>query len=115
MSKKQQIYTELLRQSVPIARGILSSKLVYGRSRKLAYELCELTHNLYVSILEESFTDHDIWFLNVQARSYCETNIRGLSYDPIARLIQELFQEVPEEMKQKLKWTGPLDDHHERS
>ncbi len=28
----------------------------------------EFRHNLYVTILEPEFVDHDIWFLNDQAR-----------------------------------------------
>jgi hypothetical protein len=36
------------------------------------YELAEFVHNLYVSLLEADFTDHDIHFLNYQARSFFE-------------------------------------------
>lgn len=107
MSKKQEIYKELLRQTLPMTRNVLSSRIVFGRSRKDALELSQLTHNLYVSILEEGFVDHDIWFLNVQARSYCETAKGSSAYLAVIDLIHQLFNEVPENLRYKLEWNGP--------
>lgn len=107
MSRKQEIYTELLRHSLPMARNILSHRFVCGKKRKEAYYLCQLTHNLYVSILEEGFTEHDIWFLNVIAREYV-SRARGCAlYLPVVELLKQLFSEVPAGMKNQLEWTGP--------
>lgn len=53
--------------------------------------------------------DHDIWFLNVQARTYCEQcdEIRSPLYRENVECIKELFGLVPEELKGKLDWAGP--------
>lgn len=107
VSKKQEIYNELLRHSLLMARSVLSSQFVFGRKRKSVHDLCELTHNLYVTILEEDFVEHDIWFLNVQARYYYETAKSSSIYDDIVELISELFEEVPESFRSKLEWKGP--------
>ncbi len=74
MSRKQEIYKELLSWALPCARNtfswfrrirpfvLLSPRLQRGLRDQ--YEVAEFVHNLYVSILEEEFTDHDIHFLN---------------------------------------------------
>lgn len=107
MSKKQEIYVELMRHGMPYTRNILSHGLIYGRKRKETFEIAQLIHSLYVSILEEEFTDHDFWFLNVQARAYCEDNKNSFLYPVIKELLMELFNSVPEEQKGKLEWQGP--------
>lgn len=70
MSRKQEIYVELLRHSLPMARNALSHRFIYGKKREEAFRICQLTHDLYVSILDDGFNEHDIWFLNVHAREY---------------------------------------------
>lgn len=107
MSRKQEIYIELMRASIPRARNLLSRFIVYGKSKEEAYNLCELTHNLYGSILNEEFTDHDIWFLNVQAKNYHESAKGTVYFESINILISELFNEVPDGKKVDLKWSGP--------
>ena len=106
MSKKQEIYAELLSLCIPYTRGVLTRIFVFGKVRREAYELCQLSHNLYVSILEEEFVDHDIRFLNHQAKSFYE-NTRGMFFcDRINKLIVELFKLVPEKRKIELEWDG---------
>ncbi len=107
MSKKQKLYTELLRLSAPATRNVLTRSFVFGRARLEAYELNQLTHDLYISILDEEFIDHDFWILNVHAKSYFERAKNTNSYDIINRVIRDLFLEVPDSLKHKLEWNGP--------
>ena len=71
----------------------------------------EFLHNLFVTILEPEFVDHDIWFLNHQARSFLThaNPDHVVCYYHHERLIQELFTLVPEGLRSKLMWTGPDD------
>lgn len=92
--------------TMPLVRNILSYKIIYGKERKLAYEMAELTHNLYVSILDENFNTHDLWILNHQVKSYYENTIFK---DPrIIKVIKELFDIVPKELEDKLEWSCPI-------
>ena len=74
-----------------------------------AYYEAELVHNLPVSVFEPEFVEHDIWFLNVQARTYCRECSAHLSslYPEQVKRIHELFALVPETMRSKLQWQGP--------
>jgi hypothetical protein len=69
----------------------------------------ELVHNLWVSVCEPEFVEHDIWFLNAQARWYCEKCNPKLSplYDHHVNVIRELIALVPETLRPKLQWEGP--------
>ena len=107
MSKKQEIYANLLRLSLPTVRNSLSHQIIYGNKRKRAYYLCQLVHDLYSSILEESFVEHDFGFLNIHARNYCERAVDTPEYESIKSLLQELFNIVPDNMRCKLEWKGP--------
>ena len=122
MSRKQEIYCELLRLCLPSLRNCLSH---YCRSRWLVwlnhrqqkelrrhYDLAELVHNLYVSIADDEFVAHDIWFLNHQARIFLERgDMQSPFYQAIAFQIEELFKAVPVEMRAELEWTGPVVDY----
>ena len=73
------------------------------------YHDAELIHNIWPSLFEPEMVDHDIWFLNAQARVYtqeCNAHISPLYLENVAR-IKELFALVPEQLKVKLKWNGP--------
>lgn len=107
MSRKQEIYTELLRHSLPMARNTLSHRFIYGKKREEGFRICQLTHNLYVSILEEKFTEHDIWFLNASAREYVSNAQECALYCVVVELLRQLFSEVPADMRDQLEWSGP--------
>lgn len=107
MNKKQEIYQTILRTVLPFLRSTLSRKIVYGRVRKDAYELSQLIHNIYVSVFEEEFVAHDMYILNVHAKSYYETAKGTYHYDIVNDLIAELFEEVPQNMREQLTWEGP--------
>ena len=93
--------------SLPISRNVLSHTFVFGKHRRAAFEIAQLTHDLYVSILDPEFGDHDFWFLNVHAKRFCEDAEEYGYYPEIQKLIQELFDSVPLEKRGKLKWEGP--------
>jgi hypothetical protein len=75
-------------------------------NNKSCYFEAELIHNLPVSMLEFEIIEHDIHFLNNQAKWYlekCNSKISPL-YERNERLIKELVSIVPEERKHQLKW-----------
>src|SRR5262245_60646515 len=104
MRCKQEIYRELLSVCLPSVRNRLSSRLLLGRRRREAYALSQLCHNLWVSILDPNFGNHDVWFLNYQARAYVESSKGSLGYEAMIRLIRELFLLVPDGLRNELTW-----------
>jgi len=87
--------------------------MLFSRKRhreiRLCYTITEFLHNLYVSILDEKFVFHDIWFLNVQAKSFYNhaSSEPWLQSPHVFKLISELFSLVPPDKKHELKWPGP--------
>jgi hypothetical protein len=113
MSPKQAVYQEMLRCTLPHLRNV-STRQWWRRLRdRSTYHESELIHNLPVSMYEREFVEHDIWFLNFQARAYCQRCTPELSWlypQQVAR-IQELFSLVPEHLRAKLQWSGPPNSH----
>ncbi|RYD84143.1 MAG: zinc ABC transporter substrate-binding protein [Verrucomicrobiaceae bacterium] len=109
LSPKQEVYFEMLRRTLLHLRSIAEQSWWRRLQDRSAYYETELIHNLPVSLFEPEFVAHDIWFLNVQARSYCaECNpqISGL-YLQQTKLIRELISLVPGHLRDKLEWAGP--------
>lgn len=109
MSRKQEIYKEMLRWGVPYIRDVLA-KGAWERLRDRSCLLeAQLLHSLPNSILDEGFTDNDLWFLNHHARAYLQECSPALSrnYECHQRLIAELFTLVPADLRGKLQWPGP--------
>jgi hypothetical protein len=109
MTRKQEIYQEILRRALPHVRNV--STWPWWRrlpDRSVRYE-AELVHDLWPSLFDPEFVDHDIWFLNFQARAYCERCSPQLSplYAENVKQIKELFAIVPDGHREKLKWSGP--------
>jgi len=73
------------------------------------YHEAELVHNLPVSMYEPDFLEHDVWFLNVRAKAYCQQCSAAASplYPQQVERIRELFALVPEHLRPKLQWSGP--------
>ncbi|GEP43587.1 hypothetical protein [Brevifollis gellanilyticus] len=69
---KQVIYRELLHCTLPHLRNVSSWRWWMRMCDRSAYYEAELIHNLPVSMYEPDFVEHDVWFLNVQARTYYE-------------------------------------------
>ncbi len=110
MSPKQKEYQEILKKILPWLRNV-STWGWYQKCRdKSCYYDAELVHNLPISLWEEDFVDHDIWFLNHQARIYYEECNTQLSpnYESIVECISNLFDMIPEDKKQQIEWDGPV-------
>jgi hypothetical protein len=109
LTPKQVVYEEMLHWTLPHLRNI-STWPWWRRVRdRSAYYEAELIHNLPVSMFEPGFVEHDIWFLNVQARTYCRECNGDLSpyYLQQVTRIRELFSLVPSPFRSKLEWAGP--------
>jgi len=111
MSPKQEIYREFLRTTLPYIRNMQSLSFWrrwLRRRDRAVYEEAELIHNLWPSLFEPEFTDHDIWFLNSQAENYFREAHFSPLYPQHVALIRELFALVPEDFRSRLRWAGPL-------
>ena len=109
MTQKQTIYREMLRWTLPHLRNVSTWPWWQRLSDRSAYFEAELIHNLPASMFEAEFVEHDIWFLNVQARAYykeCSSELSPLYVQQIQR-IRELFTLVPNDLTSKLQWAGP--------
>ncbi|SCZ64962.1 MULTISPECIES: zinc ABC transporter substrate-binding protein [Photorhabdus] len=107
--KKNEVYIKMLALSLPYIRNIQThSKKLKGRDLSCYFE-AELIHNLHHSILDENFQEHDIYFLNHQAKYYYENcnDIISPNYNQHLFYIKELFDMIPENLKEKLIWSGP--------
>nr|WP_248463852.1 zinc ABC transporter substrate-binding protein [Pectobacterium versatile] len=100
---KNEIYVKMLILAIPYIRSIQSHK---GRTDRSCYHEAKLVHNLAYTILTPDFEDHDLYFLNHQARYYIENCSDEISpnYNGHKALIISLFDIVPENMKHKLAW-----------
>ena len=109
VSRKQEIYREFLQFGLPYLRGVRYFRWWQTARRQGLYAEAEFLHNLYVTILEPEFVDHDIWFLNHQARWFLThaDPRHAACYYHHAGLIRELFTLVPAQLRDKLEWTGP--------
>ena len=107
MSRKQEIYTELLFWSLPTIRNIQSRSAWIKARDKSCYQEAEFVHTLHSSILEPEFVDNDIYFLNHQARTYFKNGNCSIAYNAQIELLNELFSLVPKELKNELVWQGP--------
>lgn len=106
MTPKQEIYREILWWTLPHLRNVSTWGLWRRIKDRSVYFESELVHNLPVSMYEPEFTDHDIWFLNVQAKSYieqCSGQISPLYPSQKERLLR-LMSLVPEHLASKLQW-----------
>ncbi|MDO1451937.1 hypothetical protein Q0590_37055 [Rhodocytophaga aerolata] len=79
---------------------------VKGKDKSCYFE-AQLIHNLPQSMFESEFIEHDLHFLNHQARWYlekCNDDISPL-YSRNEALIRELISIAPKEIKQNLQWS----------
>jgi hypothetical protein len=109
LSPKQIIYRDMLHWTLPHLRNISTWPWWRRLRDQSAYFESELVHNLPLSMLEPDFVEHDIYFLNTQARVYCETCTPELSslYPAQSKRIHELFLLVLDHMLGDLLWSGP--------
>lgn len=71
---------------------------------KTVYEEAELIHNIWPSLFDPEFSDHDIWFLNSQAEAYFRKARLSPLYTQHMALIRELFALVPDLYQAQLQW-----------
>ncbi|MCX8156929.1 MAG: zinc ABC transporter substrate-binding protein [Verrucomicrobiae bacterium] len=109
MSRKQEIYQEMLRWGLPYIRDVLAQGAWARLKDRSALLEAQLLHSLPHSILDPDFTDNDLWFLNHHARAYLTEASPALcrNYDLHRKLIAELFLLVPPPRRAELKWNGP--------
>lgn len=106
---KLEIYVKMFELILPYVRSIQSQNARVKSQDLSCFFEAELIHNLPKSLLEKNITEHDIWFLNSQAKYYfqqCNDEISP-NYNQNIKYIKELFKIVPEELKPKLLWPGP--------
>lgn len=109
MSRKQEIYKEMLRWGLPHLRNVLAQGVWQRLQDRSCLLEAQLLHSLPNTILEEQFVEGDLWFLNHDARAYLAECSPAISpnYQVHAQGIRELFTLVPPEAREKLKWKGP--------
>jgi hypothetical protein len=110
VSPKQKVYQELFRQVLPWIRNVQTHGAWRRARDRSCYLLAELVHNLYVSMFSPDFGDHDIWFLNHQAKWFVEkaSPASCYLYEIICDLLADLFREVPPDLRPRLEWSGPV-------
>lgn len=107
--KKNEIYVKMLSLSLPYIRNIQSmDKKDKGQDISCYFE-AELVHNIMHTLLISEFVEHDLWFLNNQAKYYFEKCSEDISpnYNQQVEYITALFKMVPDSLKSRLLWQGP--------
>jgi len=106
---KSHLYVKMLSLSLAYIRNIQSqSEEIKGKDVSCCLE-AELVHNLTTSLLSPDFSEHDIWFLNHQAKYYyerCDGDLSPNYYEHL-KCIKALFELVPDALKVGLSWHGP--------
>jgi hypothetical protein len=109
MTRKQKLYLEILERILPFMRNIQTHSAWQRFRYGSFYPELELVHNLPQLLLIPHFSEHDMRWLNAQARTFVRDgdNPAHAFYEPITACIAELFTLVPEPLKEKLQWQGP--------
>lgn len=108
LSRKQEIYKEFLFWSLPWIRNVQTWRWWHPMRRgKACYYEAEFVHNLPQSMFQQEFVDHDAYFLNTQARMFCDHCKSSPHYQSHVELIRELFTLLPEKQRTLLTWKGP--------
>lgn len=92
-SRKQEIYRELLADSISYCRNLASGSPVSKAFDKSSFVELQFVHSIPESILQPDFVDHDLWFLNHQARVFIfnADESRTPNYSKYRRRIIELL------------------------
>ena len=107
LSEKQRIYLDILSRILPYVRNVETWN-VFRRVRfGGALPEAELVHNLPRCMLEPDFGREDIWWLNVQARSYCEGSTERPFHAAVAKAVCDLIVLMPAASREQLEWSGP--------
>ena len=109
MSRKQEIYSEILFWALPYIRNVQSQGWFRRACDRSCYFETQFVHRLPDLILEPEFSEQDVDFLNFHARYYFDHAKHGLCPNSPAHrpLVVELMHLVPERLKESLTWPGP--------
>ncbi len=108
-SLKQKIYIDLLIRALPLIRNSLTwDNKTLTENKAWLYEEAELVHNISLSITKAGFGDHDFHFLKFHAKRYYENGKQSWNYLENLKSIARLMNEIPENLKEKLQWAGPI-------
>ena len=118
MTRKQELYEILLHHGFVLIRNQQSqckfsawwrlSPWKWKRVGTLSYEVAQFLHNVPPVADSEEFGERDLRFLNVDARSFFEQMLaRSFGYSFFFSPVKQLFDLVPEGMKDQLEWDGP--------
>lgn len=107
--KKNEIYVKMLSLALPYIRNVQSLSAEEKGSDTSCYFEAELVHNLMHTLLASDFSEHDLWFLNNQAKFYFEKCSEDISpnYSQHIEYIKYLFGIIPTDLRVKLLWNGP--------
>jgi hypothetical protein len=120
MTRKQEIYQQILELSLPYMRttlaplqghSVVAAVRRMGSATAVDY-VCEIglfVQHVTPTLFVEEFVEHDIHMLNTHARSFHKREeVKNCPlYLPLVQLIEELFTLVPEAMRSRLSWPGP--------
>ncbi|HIH4319259.1 TPA: zinc ABC transporter substrate-binding protein [Morganella morganii] len=99
----------MLSLALPYIRNVQSLSAEEKGSDTSCYFEAELVHNLMHTLLTADFSEHDLWFLNNQAKFYFEKCSEDISpnYSQQIECIKYLFGIVPTDLRVKLLWNDP--------
>lgn len=103
------VYLNMLKLALPYIRNIQTHRLFRKATDRYCYYEAELVHHLTKSLLNNEIEEHDIHFLNNQAKydtDNCNARI-SLNYDSQVNYIKCLFIMVPADLHGKLNWSDP--------
>lgn len=106
-SKKNLLYLEILRWTLPYARNVQTWRFWRRLQVDLYIEL-ELVHGIPQLMEDPGMTMADVYWINCQASNYaraCRESDRPAS-EVILRAIEDLVSLVPAEWADKLAWRG---------
>lgn len=107
--KKNDVCLKMLSSALSHIRNVQSRGERERKKDRACYFESELVHNLMHTLLSPEFREHDIWFMNNQAKFYyenCSPEI-SINYGQQSEYIKMLFLMVPDELKHTLIWQGP--------
>jgi hypothetical protein len=107
MSEKQLLYLRLLDIILPYIRNMETRSLWNRLTFRSLYEEAELVHNISRCIRNRDFSHEDIYWLNIQAKNYCEYATKRPLHGIVVGIVNEIIGLIPPELRKDLEWSGP--------
>lgn len=107
---KNEVYLDMLFWVLPHIRNMYTHSPFYRYKDKSVYYESMLVCQFHSLLVSDEFNDQDVLFLNNQARWYYENcdKTKSILYPSQLERIKSLFVLVPEGIKDRLEWKGPL-------